>query len=155
MGSLAVPHGLRHRTVGAAVGLGNFWRFPSFIWGIHYDITAKGVTGGIEKATKWMMPMLAGLMVIAAIRGLTLPGAAFGLNFFPNPDFSKILNPSLWVAAYGQVFFSATIAVGVMIAYSSYLPRKSDLVNNAFPSPPCRCRSGARRSSAWRSSSPC
>lgn len=102
------------------------------IWFLNYFISAKGISGGIEAACKWMTPLLAISMVIFAVRGLTLEGASYGLNFLLNPDFSKIGDPRVWVAAYSQVFFSATLAVGVMIAYASYLPRKSDLVNNAF-----------------------
>jgi NSS family neurotransmitter:Na+ symporter len=48
------------------------------------------------------------------------------------PDFSKILSGKVWVAAYGQIFFSLSIAFAIMITYSSYLPKKSDIVNNAF-----------------------
>lgn len=112
-------------------------RWPLFIasaviWYINYYYSVKGISAGIEKACKWMTPMLAILMVIFTIRGLTLPGAAYGLNYFLKPDFTKLANPQVWVAAYGQVFFSTTLAVGVMIAYASYLPKKSDLVNNAF-----------------------
>ncbi|MFO7172600.1 MAG: sodium-dependent transporter [Bacillota bacterium] len=104
----------------------------AIVWWVNYYYSVRGISKGIEVACKWMTPMLAVLMVIFAIRGLTLPGAAYGLNVFLKPDFSKILNPQVWVAAYSQVFFSTTLAVGVMIAYASYLPRKSDLVNNAF-----------------------
>ena len=48
------------------------------------------------------------------------------------PNFEAILNPSIWVAAYAQVFFSTTLAVGVMIAYGSYIPKKWDIVNSSF-----------------------
>ncbi len=102
------------------------------VWGINYIITKKGISGGIEKACKVITPLLAVLMVIMAVRGLTLTGAAEGLNWFLRPDFSKIMNGKVWIAAYSQVFFSTTLAVGVMIAYSSYLPKKSDIVNNSF-----------------------
>jgi len=76
--------------------------------------------------------MLMVLMLVFMVRGLTLEGAGVGLNYLFKPDFGQLLDPRIWVAAYGQVFFSTTIAVGVMIAYSSYLPKKSDIVNNAF-----------------------
>src|SRR5699024_5592012 len=48
------------------------------------------------------------------------------------PDISKIFSPDVWVAAYGQIFFSMSIAFAIMITYSSYLPKKSDITNNAF-----------------------
>jgi len=102
------------------------------VWLLNYTITKKGISGGIEKACKVITPLLAVLMIIMTIRGLTLTGAAEGLNWFLKPDFSKIANGSVWIAAYAQVFFSTTLAVGVMIAYSSYLPKKSDIVTNSF-----------------------
>lgn len=101
------------------------------VWFFNWYITKKGISGGIEKACKVITPTLGILMLIMTIRGLTLPGAAEGLNWFLKPDFSKIANGKVWIAAYGQVFFSTTLAVGVMTAYSSYLPPKSDIVNNA------------------------
>lgn len=102
------------------------------VWLANYIITKNGISGGIEKACKVITPLLAVLMLIMTIRGLTLTGAAQGLNWFLKPDFSKIANGSVWIAAYSQVFFSTTLAVGVMVAYASYLPKKSDIVTNSF-----------------------
>ncbi len=103
----------------------------AIIWFMNYTIVKKGIAKGIEKACKFIMPLLALLMIIMTIRGMTLPGAKYGLNFLLEPNFQKILDPRVWISAYSQVFFSTTLAVGVMIAYSSYLPEKSDIVNNA------------------------
>ncbi len=72
------------------------------------------------------------LLVMFIIRGVTLPGAMEGLNFYLTPDFSKLLDPQVWLAAYTQVFFSLSVGFAIMIAYGSFLPRDSDLVNNAF-----------------------
>ncbi|KAJ49963.1 NSS family neurotransmitter:Na+ symporter [Clostridium tetanomorphum] len=102
------------------------------VWFLNYYITKKGISSGIERACKIITPTLAVLMILMTIRGLTLPGAANGLNWFLKPDFTKIANGKVWIAAYAQVFFSTTLAVGVMTAYASYLPPKSDIVNNAF-----------------------
>jgi len=104
----------------------------ALVWFANYYISARGISGGIEWACKFMTPFLVVAMIIFVIRGVTLPGASYGLNYFLNPDFSKIADPGVWVAAYSQVFFSTTLAVGVMIAYASYLPKGSDLSNNAF-----------------------
>ena len=84
-----------------------------------------GVKKGIEKASKIIMPVLIVLIVIIAIRGITLPGAAAGLDYMFKPDFSKILDGRIWVAAYGQIFFSLSVAFAIMITYSSYLPKKN------------------------------
>ena len=66
------------------------------------------------------------------VRGLTLPGAIEGLNYYLTPNFSALLKPNVWLAAYGQVFFTLSLAMGTLIVYSSYLPKKSDISNNAF-----------------------
>jgi NSS family neurotransmitter:Na+ symporter len=73
-----------------------------------------------------------GILLIFVIRGVTLPGAVDGLRYLLTPDFSKMLEPKVWIAAYGQMFFSLSLGFGIMIAYASFLPKKSDIVNNAF-----------------------
>lgn len=103
-----------------------------FVWVLNFSILSKGVKSGIERANKFLIPALVVLVGIIGIRGLTLPGAVDGLNYLFTPDWSQIANPKVWVAAYGQVFFSLSIAFAIMIAYSSYLPEKTDIVNNAF-----------------------
>ncbi|MDH4211451.1 MAG: sodium-dependent transporter [candidate division WOR-3 bacterium] len=72
------------------------------------------------------------ILVIMVIRGLTLPGAIEGLKFYLTPNFAALLNPRVWLAAYGQIFFTLSLAMGTMIVYSSYLPKKSDITNNSF-----------------------
>jgi NSS family neurotransmitter:Na+ symporter len=61
-----------------------------------------------------------------------LPGALDGVNYMFAPDFSKIWDVKVWAAAYGQIFFTLSIGFAIMLAYSSYLPEKSDITNNAF-----------------------
>src|SRR5690625_1995475 len=102
------------------------------VWVIVLGILCRGVKRGIEIANRIMIPTLVVVFLIIVIRAITLPGAVTGLNAFFQPDFSEILNPSVWVAAYGQIFFSLSIAFAIMITYSSYLPKKSDITNNAF-----------------------
>ncbi|KKC99764.1 MULTISPECIES: sodium-dependent transporter [Photobacterium] len=101
-------------------------------WGITFAAIFTGVKGGIERANKIMMPLLF-LMVLALIaRVIFLDGALDGLNYLFQPDFSKILDAKVWSAAYGQIFFTLSVGFAIMIAYSSYLPEKSDINNNAF-----------------------
>ncbi|MGR9048952.1 sodium-dependent transporter [Halobacillus faecis] len=102
------------------------------VWLITLGVLFKGVKKGIEAANKIFIPTLIVLFMIIVIRAITLPGAAEGLQTFFAPDFSAITDSSVWVAAYGQIFFSLSIAFAIMITYSSYLPKKSDLTNNAF-----------------------
>jgi len=61
-----------------------------------------------------------------------LPGALEGLKFYLTPDFSALLKPGVWLAAYGQIFFTLSLAMGTMIVYSSYLPRRTDIANSSF-----------------------
>lgn len=102
------------------------------VWLIILGILFRGVKRGIEIANRIMIPTLVVVFLIIVIRAITLPGALSGLEAFFQPDFSQIFSGTVWVAAYGQIFFSLSIAFAIMITYSSYLPRKSDLTNNAF-----------------------
>lgn len=106
--------------------------FVIIVWIGNWLIVKKGISKGIEKASKIFTPLLMIMMVAFMINSIRLPGAILGLNELFTPDFSKILNPNIWVAAYAQVFFSTTLAVGVMIAYGSYLEDNWDIVNNSF-----------------------
>ncbi len=102
------------------------------VWTINFIVLYSGVKKGIEVSNKIFMPILIIILLILLIRSVTLPGASKGLELLFKPDFSRILDAGVWVAAYGQIFFSLSIAFGIMICYSSYLPDKSDIVNNAF-----------------------
>lgn len=92
-------------------------------------IVLGGVSGGIEKAAKFLMPLLFVLITVVAIRGLTLEGAMKGVDFYLNPDFSKI-NANTFLVALGQAFFSMSIGWGIMITYGSYLPKSSNIVSS-------------------------
>ena len=101
-------------------------------WAITYWLLRRGVSRGIEAASKILIPTLVAMIFVIVIRGLTLPGATQGLNVLLTPDFGELVNPSVWVAAYGQIFFSIGVGFSIMITYSSYLPRRSDLSNSGF-----------------------
>ncbi len=92
-------------------------------------IVLGGVSGGIEKAAKVLMPILFVLIILVAIRSLLLDGAMAGVEFYLKPDFSKITGNSI-LAALGQAFFSMSIGWGIMITYGSYLSKESNLVNS-------------------------
>lgn len=92
-------------------------------------IVTKGISGGIEKAAKILMPALFILIFVVAIRSLTLDGAMAGVDFYLNPDFSKIKAGTI-LAALGQAFFSMSIGWGIMITYGSYLPKSSNIVSS-------------------------
>ncbi|MFD1849361.1 sodium-dependent transporter [Oceanobacillus bengalensis] len=102
------------------------------VWAVVLAILFAGVKKGIEIANRIFIPLLVVLFLFIVIYALTLPGALDGLNAFFQPDFGAIMSADVWVAAYGQIFFSLSIAFAIMIAYASYLPKKSDITNNAF-----------------------
>ncbi|WP_064603353.1 sodium-dependent transporter [Photobacterium sp. J15] len=101
-------------------------------WGITFAAIFGGVKGGIERANKILMPLLFIMVMGLITRIVFLPGALDGLNYLFQPDFSKIMDAKVWSAAYGQIFFTLSVGFAIMIAYSSYLPEKSDINNNAF-----------------------
>ncbi|MCK4597732.1 sodium-dependent transporter [bacterium] len=94
-------------------------------------IISKGVKS-VGKVVLVTVPLPMLLLIIMVIRGVTLPGAAEGLRYYLTPNFEVLTDPSVWLAAYGQIFFTLSIGFGVMIAYASYLPKKADIANNAF-----------------------
>lgn len=102
------------------------------VWVVTLGVLFKGVKKGIEKANRIFIPTLVVMFLIIVIRAMTLEGASLGLEAFFKPNWSEIAKPGVWVAAYGQIFFSLSIAFAIMITYSSYLPKKADINNNAF-----------------------
>lgn len=101
------------------------------VWVAMYFSIFKGVKW-IGKVVLWIVPLPLFILFILMIRGLTLDGAVQGLEYYLEPDFSRLSDPKVWIAAFGQVFFSLTVAFGVMITYASFLHRKSDINNNAM-----------------------
>ncbi|MDR7072918.1 sodium-dependent transporter [Fictibacillus barbaricus] len=102
------------------------------VWVVTLSVLYKGVSKGIEKFNKIFIPALVVMFLVIVLRALTLDGAADGLNTFFKPNWDAIGDGKVWVAAYGQIFFSLSIAFAIMVTYSSYLPKKSDINNNAF-----------------------
>lgn len=92
-------------------------------------IVSGGITKGIEKANRILMPMLLTILVFLVIYSLTLPGAAAGLQFYLVPDFSKI-NISVIYNALGQGFFSLSLGMGTMLTYGSYLKKKENIITS-------------------------
>ena len=101
------------------------------IWLVVFIILYKGVNR-IGKIVAITVPIPTILLIILTIRGLTLPGAIEGISYYLTPDFSRLTDVKVWLAAYAQVFFSLGVAQGIMITYASFLKKKSDITNNAF-----------------------
>ncbi|MCK4624177.1 MAG: sodium-dependent transporter [Phycisphaerae bacterium] len=100
------------------------------IWVLMYLCIFRGVKM-VSKVVLLTVPLPWIMLLILTIRGLTLPGAARGLNFYLDPSWSELAKPQTWRWAFGQMFFSMSLAFGVMITYASFLHRKSDINNNA------------------------
>ena len=99
-------------------------------WLAMYFCIFKGVKL-ISKIVWLTVPLPWLMLVILAVRGLTLEGSMQGLAYYLDPVWSQLAKPITWRYAFGQVFFSMTVAFGVMITYASFLHRKSDINNNA------------------------
>lgn len=99
-----------------------------FVW-LNYIVLSKGISNGIEKAMKVLMPLLFIFLIGIAVKNLTMPGALEGVKFYLMPDFSKI-SPKLFIAVLGQVFFALSLGFGVMITLSSYLDKSENLLKN-------------------------
>ena len=72
------------------------------------------------------------LLVVFVVRGMTLPGSMDGIVYYLQPHFKELLNPSVWIAAYGQIFYSLSIGFGIMIAYASFLRKDAEIINSAI-----------------------
>lgn len=118
-----------------------FTAFSTTVWkpvfwtvvfiGITHAVVSVGVKNGIERAAKFLMPLLFTILIILCIRSVTLPGAMAGLEFLFRPDFSKITS-SVLISAMGQAFFSLSVGMGCMITYSSYFKDKVNLQRTAL-----------------------
>ncbi len=94
-------------------------------------IVIGGVSGGIEKWCKVLMPALFLILLVLIARAVTLPGAGKGLAFYLKPDFSK-LNAKVIHDALSQAFFSLSLGMGAMITYGSYLSKNTNLPHAAL-----------------------
>ncbi|MDY6970853.1 MAG: sodium-dependent transporter [Thermodesulfobacteriota bacterium] len=101
------------------------------VWIAIFLIIFKGIKV-VGKVVHWTVGLPWALLLLLIVRGISLNGAAKGLDFYLRPDFSQLLNPNVWLSAYGQIFFSLSLGFGIMIAYASYLPKDSDINTNAW-----------------------
>lgn len=113
----------------SGVGEPLFWQILVLV--VTGTIIMAGVSKGIERVTKMLMPVLFVLLLIVDIRSLTLPGASEGLRFLFEPDFSKI-SFSVVLAALGLAFFKLSVGMGTMTTYGSYIGKEEDLPRTAL-----------------------
>lgn len=94
---------------------------------VNFFIIYQGVTKGIERFCKYVMPLLVGCAMIILVRVLTLPNISTGLGFMWNPQWDKLLDADVWVAAASQIFFSLSVGFGLILTYASYLGANDDV----------------------------
>ncbi|QPC43750.1 sodium-dependent transporter [Kaustia mangrovi] len=94
-------------------------------------VVLRGVTHGIERAARYLMPALLVILLVLVGRSVTLEGASAGIAFFLQPDFSKVTWGTLF-AALGQAFFSLSLGMGAMITYGSYLRPHDGIFGSAL-----------------------
>jgi neurotransmitter:Na+ symporter, NSS family len=103
----------------------------ALIWIAVYFTVWKGVKS-VGKVIVVLMPLPMLLLLILFIRGLTLDGASLGILYYLKPNFMALLDTEIWLMAATQIFFTLSLAFGIMIAYGSYKDKKSDISKNAY-----------------------
>jgi NSS family neurotransmitter:Na+ symporter len=94
-------------------------------------VLVKGLRKGIEKASKWIVPLLFAILAVLILRATTLPGSAEGINWYIGGFRFDALTPSVMAAALGMAFFSMSLGGTFMVIYGSYLPHDTDIPKNA------------------------
>ncbi len=82
-----------------------------------------GIRAGIEKVSRYLIPAMVVILLALVAFSLVQPGAPDGIQFYLAPDYSNLADPTVWTAAFGQVFFSLSVGMGIMLTYGSYLER--------------------------------
>lgn len=118
-------------------GLGWAYAFFLITFALNFMVIYHGIKGGIERFCKWAMPLLFVCGIILMLRVLTLgiPDAmrpdwniSNGFGFLWNPDFSALKSAKVWLEAAGQIFFTLSVGIGVILTYASYLSKGDDVV---------------------------
>jgi len=118
--------------------LGDMFKLPwqtalwcGVTWLAIFLIIFKGVRI-VGKVVMWTVSLPVVLLGVLLVRGLTLNGATEGIIYYLTPTWDMLTQSRVWLAAYGQIFFSLSLGFGILIAYASYKPKDSDVSNNAF-----------------------
>lgn len=102
------------------------------IWVIAWFISHKNINDGLAKANKILIPLLFVIMIFIVFYALNLPGSMIGVNQFITPDWTSITKLDIWLAAFGQIFFSLNLGLTIVLAYASYLPDDVDIPRSAL-----------------------
>ncbi len=98
-----------------------------------------GVRKGIEKVNKIVMPLLLLMGIALVIRVLTIDGISPGLGYMWNPNFNALTDPAVWLAAAGQVFFTMSLGMGIVLCYASYVKRNEDICLSSLTAGATNC----------------
>ncbi|MBE6509238.1 MAG: sodium-dependent transporter [Methanobrevibacter sp.] len=102
------------------------------LWVVLWFIAHKNVDKGIGKVSKILIPALFVIMAIIIVYALTLPGASIGINTLLTPDWGKLWDVNIWLAAFAQIIFSLSMGQAIALTYASYLPENSKLIDNVL-----------------------
>jgi len=103
----------------------------ALVWVILFLIMYKGARV-IGRVSVWLVCAFWAILVVLMVRGVTLAGAAEGLNYYLAPDFSLLGQGGVWFAAFSQIAFTLSLGMAGMFAYGSFVAKKADLTNSAF-----------------------
>lgn len=118
-------------------GIGTAYTFFIITFLLNIRVIYYGIRGGIEKLCKWALPLLFVFGLVLMIRAVTLGtpdlskpawNISGGFGFLWNPDFSALLSAKVWLEAAGQIFFTLSVGIGVILTYASYLKKADDVV---------------------------
>ncbi len=104
----------------------------ALVWIAVLAVMLLGVQNGVAKSSMIFIPLLVVMFVLLVVRALMLPGSLDGLSTLFTPNWAALMQPGVWVAAYGQIFFSLSVAFGIMLTYASYLKKNTDLTGSGL-----------------------
>ncbi len=103
----------------------------SVLWIVVWTISHRGLNEGIGKFTSIFVPLLFIIGIGLAIYNLLLPGSYIGYMRFLQPNWQALFNPNIWLAAFGQILFTLSLGITVVLSYSSHLSDEINLTRNA------------------------
>ncbi len=129
---------LIHNVLHSSEGFSGIFTFVPFVflsslivWILIWFISHKGVNDGISKFSQYAVPILFVIVVLIVIFSLTLKGSSMGYTLMFTPEWSELANLDIWLAAFGQIIFSLSLGMAIVLTYASYLPDNANLVKNA------------------------
>nr|WP_295607623.1 hypothetical protein [uncultured Methanobrevibacter sp.] len=102
------------------------------VWFLIWFISHKNLDEGLGKVSTIFVPLLFVIMVVIVVFSLTLPGASIGLAELFHPDLTLLLHYDIWMAAFGQIFFSLSLGMGAGFTYASYTQKDIDLITSGL-----------------------